>query len=361
MPIHWLFAGDTDNRAVNGFVLTGGIFTRQSDSTFLDENGNVVGSLFIKQNFTGFTDNTKELYFDTYIEAKLPQLVNEEQVIYPDFTQQFNFRENEENPVENKIVESSGSIHYMIMSIRNTNLQKKFRIEYNEKIHFTVCPSYLSTVLATASAQIKLTTSRLFVTYSNSEDQVRFSSTNGIRAQSDPRPNPCENNGCSLFAECIVDEDEEDDSQYDNNGGRNYYCQCKPGFDGDGITCYDMNECAEGITHCSPNANCVNFLGHYECLCLAPHIGDGRVCELPEADNNSYDVCSQCHVNARCVADRTGTPICQCNSGYIGNGFECQLDYYNPNNQQNTYPPVVVAETTRQPTLPPTTSNSNRF
>ena len=38
-PIHWLFAGDLNNNAMNGFRLTGGVFTRQSESTFFKEQG----------------------------------------------------------------------------------------------------------------------------------------------------------------------------------------------------------------------------------------------------------------------------------------------------------------------------------
>ena len=52
-PIHWLFAGPATESTLNGFMMTAGIFTRNSDSTFLDEQGQVIGNLFIAQNFTG--------------------------------------------------------------------------------------------------------------------------------------------------------------------------------------------------------------------------------------------------------------------------------------------------------------------
>ena len=55
-PIHWLFAGDVNNNALNGFSLTGGVFSRQSDSTFINEKGDVVGNLYVQQNFTGLNE-----------------------------------------------------------------------------------------------------------------------------------------------------------------------------------------------------------------------------------------------------------------------------------------------------------------
>ncbi len=41
-PIHWLFAGDVNQNALNGFSLTGGVFSRQADSTYLTERGELL-------------------------------------------------------------------------------------------------------------------------------------------------------------------------------------------------------------------------------------------------------------------------------------------------------------------------------
>ena len=40
----------------------------------------------------------------------------------------------------------------------------------------------------------------------------------------------------------------------------------------------DINECTENLDDCSDNANCVNLIGSFECLCLDGFRGDGRTC-----------------------------------------------------------------------------------
>ena len=147
------------------------------------------------------------------------------------------------------------------------------------------------------------------------EGQAKFSSANFLRSTEETQPDPCENNDCSVYAECVLDVGSE-------NG---YYCQCKPGFDGDGTKCNDLNECEEGSSYCSPVAECVNLLGYYDCKCAPPRIGDGRNCEW-DSSAPANDICSRCDPNARCVTDEAGNSAsCRCNSGYAGSGFQCQL------------------------------------
>ena len=38
----------------------------------------------------------------------------------------------------------------------------------------------------------------------------------------------------------------------------------------------DVDECAEGITNCVPDANCTNTEGGYVCQCGFGYNGDGR-------------------------------------------------------------------------------------
>ena len=81
----------------------------------------------------------------------------------------------------------------------------------------------------------------------------------------------------------------------------NYSCQCKPGYTGDGYNCTglfiseldgivmshffycsgtttDVNECAESSDGCSENATCHDTDGGYWCECLPGFQGDGYNC-----------------------------------------------------------------------------------
>lgn len=55
-------------------------------------------------------------------------------------------------------------------------------------------------------------------------------------------------------------------------------CSCNAGYDGDGVTCADINECDTANGGCSPNALCTNTNGSRTCACLAGFVGDGLVC-----------------------------------------------------------------------------------
>lgn len=205
-------------------------------------------------------------------------------------------------------------------TIRTPDNFKSYRIEQSERIHFSVCASAHNEQLESLSAaNNRLSTKRLFVTYTDSEGQVRFSSANYLRSltSNETAANPCEDqaNNCHIYAECVLDPESE----------QGYYCQCKPGFDGpDGLSCVDINECDEGTTFCSPNARCLNLLGHYECKCEPPRIGDGRVCEWDQSAN-AYEICGRCDSNAKCITDESGQEAyCRCNPGFVGNGNECQ-------------------------------------
>ena len=175
-PIHWIFAGSSSN-ALNGFSLTGGVFTRQSDSTFFNEQGDQIGTLYISQNFSGLGESLKEIDYGTFIEGSLPDLASDEQVVYPDYDEKYEYRSNIENPDTRKVIETRSSIKYLVTSVRDTRL-RKFRIEHNERIHFTVCESSNRDDLSQNAASVLVITKRLSVSFIQRDSQVKFSSAN---------------------------------------------------------------------------------------------------------------------------------------------------------------------------------------
>lgn len=55
-------------------------------------------------------------------------------------------------------------------------------------------------------------------------------------------------------------------------------CACREGYAGDGITCEDVDECADMTDNCDENATCMNTAGAFECTCDDGYVGTGVDC-----------------------------------------------------------------------------------
>nr|CAB3245030.1 fibrillin-1-like [Phallusia mammillata] len=99
-------------------------------------------------------------------------------------------------------------------------------------------------------------------------------------------------------------------------------CTCLPGFEGDGRSCAEINECMPPYEHdCHEYADCINVpFGSFSCQCRVGFIGDGRECT--DIDECSSSSANNCHADAIC--DNTiGSFTCTCRPGYGGDGITC--------------------------------------
>lgn len=119
----------------------------------------------------------------------------------------------------------------------------------------------------------------------------------GADSSSGEAPDPCDS--CSSDASC-------------QDGA----CVCNEGFEGDGTTCDDVDECADGGDDCDENAECTNTPGGFDCECSRGFVGDGTRCEPAESCDDE-----PCDDNAEC--DDSEGVECTCSDGYEGDGFDC--------------------------------------
>ncbi|XP_031629925.1 protein kinase C-binding protein NELL1-like isoform X2 [Contarinia nasturtii] len=104
-----------------------------------------------------------------------------------------------------------------------------------------------------------------------------------------------------------------------------YSCTCRPGFQGNGFDCIDIDECAQQGgqfgNHCHLNTVCENTIGSYVCNCLPGfrRVDKFNCAEINECASNQHS----CHENAVCL-NTVGSYNCRCKEGYQGDGLQCR-------------------------------------
>ncbi|XP_035257311.1 stabilin-2 isoform X1 [Anguilla anguilla] len=103
----------------------------------------------------------------------------------------------------------------------------------------------------------------------------------------------------------------------------NNTCECKPFYEGDGLTCTLADLCAQLNGGCAAESRCTQKGVKVTCVCPRGHSGDGYVC-LP-IDPCAADDNGGCHEHATCSMTGPGKRKCECKTGYIGDGVNCDV------------------------------------
>uniref|UniRef100_A0A672P9U2 Nidogen 2 n=1 Tax=Sinocyclocheilus grahami TaxID=75366 RepID=A0A672P9U2_SINGR len=300
----WLFALELPN-SLNGFSITGAEFTRRADVTFYPGNQR----LSIVQTATGL-DTQNYLNVDTHLKGSVPFIPAGATVQMEPFKDTYHYYPS--------LITSTSVREFTVVSAENGAETHTFQVKQN--ITYRDCTHGPRSGLET----LELRMERIFVMYVKEERILRYAITNkiGSLGAGDPEPedvNPCYsgNHDCDTTAQCVPGE------------GQLFSCQCATGYRGDGHNCYDVDECAEGLSSCGAHSYCVNLPGSHRCQCESGfEFGfDGRTCQ-------DVDECRDqpCHTQALC-SNSPGSFQCQCQPGYHGDGFQCHLHNGHPKTQ----------------------------
>ncbi|XP_072043960.1 uncharacterized protein [Amphiura filiformis] len=123
--------------------------------------------------------------------------------------------------------------------------------------------------------------------------------------------------GCRLVNECVEFRNTCDTNAECKDEDNGYRCTCKPGFEGNGLECKDINECAS--SPCQNGATCRDGVGSYICTCIEGYMGD--MCET----NINECLSSPCLNDGSCE-DGTDSYRCHCFGGYTGDNCQTDID-----------------------------------
>ncbi|KAM4632530.1 uncharacterized protein O3C94_019060 [Discoglossus pictus] len=101
-------------------------------------------------------------------------------------------------------------------------------------------------------------------------------------------------------------------------------CTCKDGFAGNGLSCYDIDECEDyWIPQCN-NGQCINSIGSYSCLCNSglTYTQEWGCIDIDECKSEDLN---DCHELAVCT-NLYRSYSCRCPYGYFGDGMYCEVN-----------------------------------
>uniref|UniRef100_A0AAY4AKV7 Nidogen-2 n=1 Tax=Denticeps clupeoides TaxID=299321 RepID=A0AAY4AKV7_9TELE len=323
----WLFALQLPN-SHNGFAVAGADFTRHADIIFHPGNQR----LSIVQTAKGMSPENY-LSVDTHIQGSVPFVPPDATVEMEPFKEVYQYYPS---------VVTSTSVHeFRVVSAESGAQSISYQLRQN--ITYRDCRH----APRAAPETQQLTVERVLAMYVREERILRYAITNRIGPVGGPElVNPCYSGSheCDTTAQCLPGE------------GQAYQCQCATGYGGDGRNCYDVDECAEGLSSCGSHSECENLQGSYRCRCEAGYELEtaSRLTTPPPLHTHTHtqvsslqaisgraslphacpmclftlepdvDECLShpCHGHATCANTR-GSFECHCQPGYYGNGFQC--------------------------------------
>ncbi|KAM6306913.1 LOW QUALITY PROTEIN: stabilin-2-like [Podargus strigoides] len=98
-------------------------------------------------------------------------------------------------------------------------------------------------------------------------------------------------------------------------------CVCKPGYEGDGMSCSKVDPCAVNPGGCNINAECIQTDPGEHMCCQSGWTGDGSVCSA--INNCLLPTVAGYHKDDTCINIGPGQNDCKCKDGFRGNRIEC--------------------------------------
>ncbi|WP_441292514.1 FG-GAP-like repeat-containing protein [Sorangium sp. KYC3313] len=123
----------------------------------------------------------------------------------------------------------------------------------------------------------------------------------------------CQSGTCTDVNECALGTDSCDANATCIDASGSFTCACDAGYSGDGVTCTNIDECAE--SPCQNGGTCIDGINSYTCACLPGFTGDN--CET------AIDECAEspCQNGGTCV-DGLNSYTCECLPTYEGTRCE---------------------------------------
>ncbi|XP_061112945.1 nidogen-2 [Conger conger] len=287
----WLFALPLPGHK-NGFSVAGAEFRHVAEVIFYPGNQR----LTVIQTAQGL-DSQNYLSLQTRIHGSVPFIAPGSTVQIEPYKEVYHYYPS--------VATSSSLRQYTVVSTEGGS--ETFSYQLRQNITYRDCRHGPRTTPDTQHLHVE----RTFVMYVKEERILRYAITNkiGPLGAELTEVNPCfaGTHGCDPQAQCLPGE------------GQQFQCQCNTGYRGDGRSCYDADECAEGVAVCGAHSRCLNQPGSYSCQCNSGYqFGfDGRTCiDIDECRSQP------CHADASC-SNSLGSFECHCRPGYHGDGFHC--------------------------------------